>query len=185
MFTKDDIAKIIKNLNPNKVHGFDMISIRMIKICGESILKPLKIIFKSCLENGKFPIEWKKANFVPVHKRNNKQLIENYRPISLLPVCGKIQERLNCKRMFEFFTENELISQNQSGFKPGDSCISQLLCITHDIYQSIDVGLETIAVFLDISKAFNKVWHEGLLFKLMQIGISGLAQIFVTLVAIL
>ena len=75
--------------------------------------------------------------------------------------------------MFEFFTENELISQNQSGFKPGDSCISQLLCITHDIYQSLDDGLETRAVFLDISKAFDKVWHEGLLFKLKQNGISG------------
>ena len=59
-FTKDDIAKIIKNLNPNKAHGFDMISIRMIKICGEPILKPLELIFKSCLENGKFPNEWKK-----------------------------------------------------------------------------------------------------------------------------
>ena len=74
--------------------------------------------------------------------------------------------------MFEFFTENELISQNQSGFKPGDSYISQLLCITHDIYQSLDDGLETRAVFLDISKAFDKVWHEGLLFKLKQNGKS-------------
>ena len=126
-FTKDDIAKIIKNVNPNKAHGFNMISIRMLKICGDSILKPLELIFKSCLENGKFPNEWKKANVVPVHKRNNKQLIENYRPISLLPVCGKILERLIYNKMFEFFTENELISQNQSGFKPGDSCISQLL----------------------------------------------------------
>ena len=68
-FTKNDIAKIIKNLNPNKAHDFDMISIRMIKNCGESILKPLELIFKSCLENGKFPIEWKKANVVPVHKK--------------------------------------------------------------------------------------------------------------------
>ena len=75
--------------------------------------------------------------------------------------------------MFEFFTENELISQNQLGFKPEDSCISQLLCITHDIYQSLDDGLETTAVFFDISKAFDKVWHEGLLFKLKLNGISG------------
>ena len=68
-FTKDDISKIIKNLNPNKAHDFDMISIRMLKICGDSILKPLELIFKSCLENGKFPIEWKKANVVLVHKK--------------------------------------------------------------------------------------------------------------------
>ena len=71
-----------------------MISIRMIKICGESILKPLELLFKSCLENGKLPIEWKKANVVLFHQRNNKQLIENYRPISSLPVCGKMLERL-------------------------------------------------------------------------------------------
>ena len=75
--------------------------------------------------------------------------------------------------MFEFFTVNELISQNQSGFKLGDSCISQLFCITHDIYQSLNDGLEARAVFFDISKAFDKVWHEDLLFKLKQSGISG------------
>ena len=150
-----------------------MISIRMLKICGDSFLKPLELIFKSCIESGKFPIEWKKANVVPVHKKNNRQLIENYRPISLLPVCGKILERIIYNKMFEFFSENELISHNQSGFRPGDSCINQLLCITHDIYQSLDDGLETRGVFLDISKAFDKVWHEGLLFKLKQNGISG------------
>ena len=75
--------------------------------------------------------------------------------------------------MFQFFTENELISHNTSGFKPEDSCISQLLCITHDIYQSLEDGLETRAVFLDILKAFDKVWHGGLIFKLKQNGISG------------
>ena len=66
-FTKDDIANTIKNLNPNKAHGFDMISIRMLKICGDSILKPLKLIFKSYIESGKFPIEWEKTNVFPVH----------------------------------------------------------------------------------------------------------------------
>ena len=81
-FTKDNIAKIIKNLNPDKTHGFDIISIHMLKICSDSVLKPLELIFKSCIESGKFPIKWKKANVVPVRKKNNKQLIENYRRIS-------------------------------------------------------------------------------------------------------
>ena len=69
--------------------------------------------------------------------------------------------------------ENELISPNQSGFKPGDSCINQLLAITHEIYKSFDHGFEVRGVFIDISKAFEKVWHEGLIFKLKQNGISG------------
>ena len=101
-FTKDDIAKIIKSLIPNKAHGFDMISICMLKTCGDSILKPLEFTFKSCIESGKFPIDWKKANVVPVHKKNNKQLIENYRPISLLPVCGKILDWLSIRKCSGF-----------------------------------------------------------------------------------
>ena len=124
-FTKDDIVKTMKSLNRNKAHGFDMVSIHMLKICGDPISKPLELTFKSCIESGKFFIEWKKANVVPVHKKNSKQLIENYRPIALLPICGKILERLIYDKMFEFFSENELISHNQSGFKPGDSCVNQ------------------------------------------------------------
>ena len=75
--------------------------------------------------------------------------------------------------MFEFSTDNEVISSNQSGFKPGDSCINQLLCITHNMYKSFDDGLEKRAVFLDISKAFDTFWHEGLLCRLKQNDISG------------
>ena len=65
--------------------------------------------------------------------------------------------------MFEFFIRNDLISQNQSDFKPDDSCINQLLAITHEIYKSFNARLDVRAVFLDISKAFDKVWHQVLL----------------------
>ena len=72
-FSTYDILKIIRNLDPNKAHGDDMISIRMLNICDESICKPLGIIFRSCLENGKFPSQWEKANMIPVFKKKKKQ----------------------------------------------------------------------------------------------------------------
>ena len=75
--------------------------------------------------------------------------------------------------MFEFFIQNNLITPNQSGFKTGDSCINQLISITHEIYKSFDDGYEVRGVFLDISKAFDKVWYQELHYKLRQNGISG------------
>ena len=83
-FSTDYISKIINNLDPNKAHGHDMLSIRMIKLCGNSICKPLSIIFNDCLKEGNFPSDWKKV--VPVHKKGDKQCLKNYRPISLLPI---------------------------------------------------------------------------------------------------
>ena len=93
--------------------------------------------------------------------------------MSLLPICGKILERLVLNEILKFFLGNRLISFSQSGFKPGDSCINQLLSITHEIYSSFDEGLEVRSIFLDIAKAFDKVWHDGIIFKLTQNGISG------------
>ena len=81
-------------------------------------------------ETGKVPTEWIKADIVPVHKKRDKQILKHYRPISLLLICGKIFERLIYSNVFEYFIENDLISQNQSGFKPVDSYINQLISIT-------------------------------------------------------
>ena len=100
-------------------------------------------------------------------------MFKNYRPIPLLPICGKVFEKLIFNETFKVFIENELTSPNQSGFKPGDSCINQLLAITHEIYKSFDDGVEVRGIFLDISKAFDKVWYWGLIFELKQNGIFG------------
>ena len=78
-----------KNLNPNKSHGWDNISIRMIKWYGKSIVYPLQLIFEASLQGGEFPDYWKKANVVPVHKKENKNLVKNYGTISLLQIFGK------------------------------------------------------------------------------------------------
>jgi hypothetical protein len=108
-FTENDILKHIKNLNPNKSHGHDQISIRMIKICDRALTKPLFIIYKNSIEKGVFPTSWKHANVLPIHKKDNINLVKNYRPISLLPIFGKIFERIIFEDLYKYFFDNSIV----------------------------------------------------------------------------
>ena len=139
----------------------------------EFIMQVVELKFSDSVANGIFSSDWERGNIVPAHKKNDKQRSNKYRPISLLPICRKIFERLIFNKTLGFFFENDLISQHQSSFNPEDSCINQLLSITHKIYQSFDEGFDVRSVFLDIFKAFDKVWHDGIILKLKQNGISG------------
>ena len=118
---------------------------------------------------------WKLANVTPIFKKGDKQSTKNYRPISLLPICGKIFEKIIFNNLYPYLNSNNLITKNQSGFRPGDSTTNQLLFLVDEIHQAFEDrnSLEVRAIFLDISKAFDKVWHDGLIFKLKQNGISG------------
>ena len=147
----------------------------MIKICGESITVPLKIIFEQSLKKKKFPEVWKKTNIVPVHKKEDKNLIKNNFRVSLLPIFSKIYERVIDNALFIYFKDNKLFTPSQSGFLPGDSCIAQLLSIIHEIQTAFDnnPAVDMRGVFRDISKAFDKVWHNGLLFRSKTYGIDG------------
>ena len=111
------------------------------------------------MQSESFPNNWKKSNVAPIHKKDDKQFLQNYRPVSLLPIYGKIFERIIFNPIFEYLEKNSLLCPNQTGFCPFDSCENQLLLIIHDIYASFDqhLTLEARANFLDISKAFDKV----------------------------
>ena len=123
-FSNDEILKLIRSLNVHKAHGHDDISIRMIKICDKSLIKPLIILFQNPIKPSHYPGIWKKFDIKPVHKKNDKQLIQNYQPISLLPIFDKIFE----KAVFNSCLLNErVLNLNQSGFRSSDSCINQLL----------------------------------------------------------
>ena len=171
----DDILKLIRNLNPKKATGSDGISGHMLLLCDDSAVLPLKIIFQNILDTSTYPAIWKLANVTPIHKKENKQLIKNYRPISLLPICGKILEKIIFNNLYSYLNLNDLLTKNQSGFRPGDSTTNQLLYLVTEIHEAFEDPkcLEVRAVFLDISKAFDKVWHDGLIFKLKQNGVSG------------
>ena len=160
-FNEDDVLKVIRALNIPKTHGHDNISIRMINICEKSLLKALILLFESPTKSSCYPDIWKRSNTISAHKKDDKQLVNNYRPISLLPnIFSKI---------YNFLLDEKLLNPNQSEFRLSDSCLNQLLAITHEVFQVFDgnPSLEVRSVFLDISKAFCMVWHEGLFYKSM------------------
>ena len=101
-FKNKDIINIIRSLNEDKTHGYDNISIRMLKICDTAIVEPLSIIFNNCINQSMFPDIWKRLNICPIHKKGDKQIINNYRPVSLLLICGKIFERIISNSLYEY-----------------------------------------------------------------------------------
>ena len=166
---ESDILNMLKSLDANKTHGHDDIP----KVNFETI-KTWKF-FENCLRTRLFPDQLKQANVATIYKKGDKQLTENYRPVSLLSICDKVFERRIFNSLFNYFIENNLLSQHQQGFIPGNSCVQQLISITHEIYNAFDCNpsLEVRGVFLDISKVFEKVWYDGLIYKLKSNGITG------------
>ena len=171
--TEEEINDVIENLDPNKASGSDLISNKMLKKISKVVAKPLCIIFNRSLHEGVFPDKWKLGNLVPLFKKGDKSIPANYRPVSLLSNLGKIQERIVFKHLYNHLHSNNLLYKYQSGFRPGHSTTFQLVDIFHHICQSFDAKQYSCMVFCDISKAFDKVWHRGLLFKLRQKGIKG------------
>ena len=130
----------------------------MLKICGDTICKPLQSKFSNkLLPLACSRLNGKKAILSLVTKKATKKTLKNYRLVSPLPICGKLFERLIFNEMFRLFLASNLLAPNRSGFNLGDSCINQSPSITQEIYSTFDDGFEVRSVFLNISKAFDKV----------------------------
>ena len=172
--TQVEIIDIIKSLKINKASGLDTISHHMLKQTVNSISIPLLLLFQKCLEYCKFPSVWKRARVMPIFKKGDKHDPSNYRPIALLSTVGKLFERIIHKHLHNFMIEHNLIYKYQSGFLPNKiSTVYQLLEMYHNICMSMEEKKSTCMVFCDISKAFDRVWHKGLLLKLEAYGIKG------------
>ena len=114
----------------------------------------------------------KKANVSAIYKKNSPTIPQNYRPISLLSIIGKLMERCIYNHLTQYLLDNSIITPFQSGFRNGDSTVNQLLFLYHEFSKTLDANKEIRVIFCDIIKAFDRVWHRDLLFKLRIIGIS-------------
>lgn len=173
LITDEDVREAIGNLKPNKAPGPDLISPKLLKEGIQQLTVPLRKLFNLSLAKKKFPTDWKKANVTAVHKNDSLTDPSNFRPISLLNYNGKLMERCVHKHMTNYLIKHSIISPFQSGFQSGDSAVNQLLHLCNEFSKALDDGKEIRVVFCDITKAFDRVWHRGLLFKLRSIGISG------------
>ena len=171
--SQEEVAHLIRVMDSSKANGPDEISIKLLQMTNPVISGSLAKLFNNSFTQGKVASKWKQANVTPVYKKGDRQIITNYRPISLISVLGKLQERIVFKSLFKFLSQNKLLTWHNSGFKPMDSAMNQLILVTHKIYTAIDNGQDVSIAFLDISKAFDRVWHRGLVNKLKTIGIRG------------
>ena len=124
--TLDDVLDQLSVLDTTKSYGPDGLSPRFLKEGGKAIAEVLKSLFKISLQNKMFPSLWKQANITPIHKKESKNNVNNYRPVSILSTVAKLFERIVFKHMYNHFRDNHLISSLQSGFLPGHSTVTQL-----------------------------------------------------------
>lgn len=178
MIQEKNVLEIIKSMQPKSSCGFDGFNCKLIKCCASSLVKPLTLIINQSLTTGIFPDQLKTAKVIPIYKENNldHNILNNYRPISILPVLSKIFEKIVHIQVYDYFSKNKLFFNSQYGFRENHSTELAAIELVDKIYQSLDIGKNPLAVFCDLSKAFDTLDHKILLHKLKFYGFSKIAM---------
>ena len=166
-----EVAAALHSLDVTIASGPDEITARLLKETAEQIAPSLTLLYNQSLNIGVFPEEWKLANIVSVFKKDIKEYVENYRPISLLSIISKVLERCVLVRLRDHLLQ--LLHRAQHGFIPGRSCVTELVEVLNYIGSLLDSGQQTDVIYLDMSKAFDKVQHSLIIARLQQFNISG------------
>ena len=169
-----EVREVLKSLPSKNSTGTDNISYRLLKEAGPGVVGPLTTLFNISLRKKEVPEEWKCATICPIFKggKKNRQEATNYRPISLTSCVGRVLEKLLNKQLLKYLQKNSLICHQQAGFLPCQSTVTQLCSLIHEWQMALDRGENIETVFLDLSKAYDRVSIPGLIFKLSRAGFS-------------
>jgi hypothetical protein len=171
--TDNGVSKLLKNLKPHKAAGPDSIRPLVLKELYLEITPILTFIFQRTIDTGEIPDEWRQANVVPIYKKGPKSIPANYRPVSLTCICSKLMEHIMSSNIMKHLENNNILYGKQHGFRSRRSCETQLLELVEDLHRNMQGGQQTDVVVMDFSKAFDKVSHARLLYKLEWYGIRG------------
>ena len=167
------VESIMKCLPLGKAVGPDGINNRILRECSRELSHPLYFLINHSLSLGIFPETWKDAMVSAIFKKGDMSSVSYYRPISLLSCSERVAVRAVFKHLYNHLHENSILTHLQSGFIPGDSPTNQLTYLYDTFSHALDSGKEIRVVFCDISKAFDCVWHQGILLKLRAAGVTG------------
>ena len=167
------IRKHVKKVKPSKASGPDNVKSKDIALLGDSISVGLEHVYIKSIELRKYPDLWKLAKVKSAYKKGEHVQVENYRPLSMLSIPGKILEAQICDPLEEHLTKQGLLSDHQWGFRKGRSAEGPLLKQTEEWKTAIDNGLTVGVVFIDFQKAFDIISHEILAYKLQAVGVTG------------
>lgn len=170
-----DVIQVINSLDASKACGPDRLPTKILKMTAAFTAEPIAKLLNKSLAKGIYPSSWKKATVKPVYKgKGSPSDLKNYRPISLLPCISKIFEKIVFSKVYEHITTNDLLTERQSGYRSGHNTQLQLTYLIDKLYKSLDQGDDFTVLYLDISRYFEKIWHEGLLAKCdKEFGIRG------------
>ena len=169
--SQDEVLKLCKEIEVMKASGMDEMSARICKDAFMVLVKELTYLFNCSLNAAIFPEKWKIAKVIPLFKGGDREEVGNYRPVSLLPIPGKLLEKIVHKRITEFWDNNGFLSRDQGGFRKGYSTVATMADLTDDLFKQINQGNTTLATFFDLRKAFDTVNTSILKKKLDRSGI--------------
>ena len=169
--SEECVLSQLRSLKSGKAVGLDGIPARLLKDSADIVVKPVTFIINTSLRTSKVPCDWKSARVIPLFKKGKADEMDNYRPISILPVLSKVLERAVHIQLYKYLQQHKILSAYQCGFRKCHSTEFAALSFSDNIRRNMDQGQLTGAVFIDLRKAFDTVDHAVLLDKLSNLGI--------------